>query len=47
MCLKQTLLFVEDVKVNKHEEVIKGVYTCICNYLHVYHKVTYIDKWTY
>ena len=29
--VKQALLFVEDVRVNKIEEVIKGVCTCIFN----------------
>ena len=43
--VKQTLLFVGDVKVNEHEEVIKGV--CTCTFIHVYHKVTYIEKWSY
>ena len=41
--VKQTLLFVGDVKVNKHEEVIKGVCTCTFN-TEIY---MYIDMWSY
>ena len=43
--VKQTLLFVADIKVNKHDsKVIKGVRICIFRY----HKVKYIQSvWIY